>query len=211
MLGVGLLAGLPDASAQSVAAAPASQPAPAVDFAGAKVSADARYMGRWISDLADNQGMPFVIVDKKDAHIYVFDAAGKLVGHSAALLGLQPGDHSVQGIGQRALSQIQPWERTTPSGRFVSVPGRNLTGEQVIWIDHSQGLAIHRIRTNSPHERRPQRLASATPDDNRISMGCVVVSLEFFENVVNATLGKTHAVIYVLPETRAVSEVFGLH
>lgn len=168
-------------------------------------------MGHWISDTSDNQGLPFVIVDKKGARIYVFDAAGRLVGEAPALLGLAPGDHSVPGIGQRELSQILPHERTTPAGRFVSLPGRNLKGEQVIWIDWNAGLAIHRVRTNNPKERRPQRLASATVEDNRISLGCVVVSLEFFENVVHATLGKTRGVVYVLPETRPVSEFFASH
>ncbi len=168
-------------------------------------------MGRWISDTADNQGMPFVIIDKKAARIYVFDAGGRLLGESAALLGLATGDYAVPGIGKRALSQIQPHERTTPAGRFVSVPGRNLNGEQVIWVDYNAGIAIHRVRTNNPQERRPQRLASATVEDNRISLGCVVVPLEFFENVVNASLGKVHAVIYVLPETRPVTDFFPSH
>jgi len=168
-------------------------------------------MGQWIGDTADNQGLPFVIVDKKGARIFVFGADGRLVGEAPALLGLAPGDYSVPGIGQRELSQILPHERTTPAGRFVSVPGRNLKGEQVVWFDYNAALAIHRIRTNNPQERRPQRLASATVEDNRISLGCVVVSLEFFENVVQATLGKTRAVVYVLPENRPVHEFFGSH
>ncbi len=183
----------------------------AVDFAGARPSADATWVGRWISETADNQGMPFVIVDKKGARIFVFDAAGRLMGNAPALLGLAPGDDSVPGIGQRELSQILPHERTTPAGRFVSVPGRNLKGEQVIWVDYNAGLAIHRVRAGNPEQRRPQRLASASVEDNRISLGCVVVSLEFFENVVHATLGKTRGVIYVLPESSPVNEFFGSH
>lgn len=180
-----------------------------VDFAGTRPSADAAWTGQWISSTADNQGLPFVIVDKKAARIYVFDAVGRLAGEAPALLGLAPGDHSVPGIGERDLSQILPHERTTPAGRFVSLPGRNLKGEQVIWIDWKAGLAIHRVRTTHPRERRPQRLASATVEDNRISLGCVVVSLAFFENVVHATLGKTRAVVYVLPETGPASDYFG--
>ncbi len=199
MPGMGALMCLPAAAAQPV------------DFAGARPTADAAWMGHWIGDTADNQGLPFVIIDKKGARIHVFEASGRLVGDAPALLGLAPGDHSVPGIGQRDLSQILPHERTTPAGRFVALPGRNLNGEQVIWIDWNAGLAIHRVRTSNPKERRPQRLASATVDDNRISLGCVVVSLEFFENVVQATLGKTRAVVYVLPETRPVAEFFGAH
>ncbi len=184
-----------------------------VDFSGARapVSADARYIADWIGATQDTRGLPFVIVDKKSAQIMVFNAEGRLVGQSAALLGLAYGDEGVPGIGQRKLADIRPHERTTPAGRFMSVPGRNLQGESVVWVDYGAGIAIHRVRTSNPQERRPQRLASPGVDDNRISLGCVVVSLPFFENVVEATMGHSRGVVYVLPETRPVEAMFPSH
>jgi hypothetical protein len=179
-----------------------------LDFGAIRISADTRYMGDWISGTGDAQGLPFVIVDKRYARIYVFDPVGRMVGAAPVLLGLAPGDHSVPDIGQRELSQILPSERTTPAGRFVSVPGRNLTGEQVIWVDYNAGLAIHRVRGGQAAERRTQKLGSGNLNDHRVSLGCIVVAPEFYENVVQATLGKSHAVIYVLPELRPASELF---
>ncbi len=179
------------------------------DFAGEAASTDARYAAASVMASADNQDLPFVIVDKKDARIFVFDASGRLRGASAALLGLASGDRSVPGIGQRPVTQILPAERTTPAGRFLSQPGRNLQGEDVIWVNYSEGLAIHRLRPGNSQEQRRERLASATPSDNRISLGCVVVPVAFYEEVIAALLGKSHSVVYVLPETGPVQALFG--
>jgi hypothetical protein len=58
-------------------------------------------------------------------------------------------------------------------------------------------------------EHRAERLASATPDDNRITFGCIVVPVAFYESVVEPLLGRQRDVVYVLPETRPVQAMFG--
>lgn len=173
------------------------------DFAGEPASPAARSQAEWVLSQRDHQGLPFAIVDKRDARLYVFAGSGQLLGAAAALLGLAPGDHAVPGVGQRAPSEIPPFERTTPAGRFASEPGRNLQGEAVVWFDYEAGLAIHRLRPAAASERRPQRLRSDTPDDNRISLGCVVVAVDFYETVVGPVLGRQRGIVYVLPENRA--------
>jgi hypothetical protein len=175
----------------------------------ASASTDARQAFRWVMDARDNQGLPFVIVDKKGGRIFVFDAAGQLRGASPALLGLAPGDQSIPGIGQRSVASLRADERTTPAGRFLSEPGHNLQGEAIVWIDYEAKLAIHRLRPAPAAERRAERLASATPDDNRISMGCVVVPVSFYETVIGPMLGKSHSVVYVLPDTQPVQRMLG--
>jgi len=197
------------APVSAMPALPTLPPPLTADFSGEAASADARYAAAWVMASADNKGLPFVIVDKKDARMFVFEANGRLRGASAALLGLASGDHSVPGIGQRPVTHIPPAERTTPSGRFLSQPGRNLQGEEVIWFNYSEGLAIHRVRPGNSQEQRRERLASSTPGDNRISLGCVVVSVAFYESVVSPMLGKSYSVVYVLPETRPVQALFG--
>ncbi len=182
---------------------------PLADFGAEAASTDARYAAASVMASADNKGLPFVIVDKKNAKMFVFDAGGRLRGASAALLGLASGDHSVPGIGQRPVKQILPAERTTPAGRFLSQPGRNLEGEEVVWVNYSEGLAIHRVRPGQSQEQRVERLASATPQDNRISLGCVVVPVAFYETVVSPLLGRSRSVVYVLPEDSSVYALFG--
>ena len=99
-------------------------------------------------------------------------------------------------------------DRTTPAGRFVSRPGKNLNGEDVVWFDHGAGLAIHRLRANAAHAARLQRLDGGRPETRRVSAGCVVVPVAFYEGVVAPTLGRGRGVLYVLPEVRALQDVF---
>jgi len=163
------------------------------------LSADARDTLAWIQSTGDHGHLPFAIVDKRQARVHVFHADGSLAGESAALLGLTPGDEGVPGAGQR-VADLSPSERTTPAGRFASEPGHNLKGEDIVWVDYDAAIAIHRVRPGPSRERREQRLASGTPSDNRISLGCIVVPVAFYEQVVSPVLGRSRGVVYVLPE-----------
>jgi hypothetical protein len=159
---------------------------------------------------SDNAGQPFAIVDKRGATLNVYTADGHLVATTPALLGIAPGDVSAPGVAQRVQTGLAVDDRTTPAGRFVSEPGRNLKGEHVVWVDYGSAFAIHRMRPSAARERREERLASATPDDNRISLGCVVVSVQFYEQVVYPMLGQRKALVYVLPESGSIAEMFAL-
>ena len=179
-----------------------------IDFAGQQASGDARYAAQWIAAHADNQTLPFVIVDKKNARLFVFDAKGRLRGATAVLLGAGLGDESVPGISGRALAGLLPHEQTTPAGRFESEPGHNLAGEDIVWVDYSAKVAIHRLRPDASRKRRAERLASAAAGDKRVSLGCIVVPVSFYLSVIEPMLGVQAGVIYVLPETTSVQGFF---
>lgn len=168
----------------------------------------ARHTANWVVDSGDNLGMPFMIVDKAQARVLLFDASGELSGAASALLGLAVGDDSVPGIGSRKLSSIRPEERTTPAGRFVASLGRNLSGKEILWIDYENAISLHRVVTSNAKERRAERLASPLTDDKRISYGCINVPVAFFDRHVIPAFSGTNGVVYVLPETRANHKVF---
>ena len=172
------------------------------NFERERVSQDARHVADWVVDSGDNRRMPFVIVDKTDAKVFVFDANGRLRGAARALLGLAIGDEAVPGIGNRKLSSIRPKERTTPAGRFLSALGRNLHDEEILWVDYDGAVSIHPVVTTNPKEHRAQRLSTATPLDKRISYGCINVPAKFFENVVRPAFTKTNGIVYVLPSAK---------
>lgn len=182
-------------------------PAHAADknFQAPGASQDARSLLAWVQRSGDARGRPYAVVDKRSAHIYVFHADGRLAGHSPALLGSALGDHTAAGVGEHAQSgHVPPHERTTPAGRFEAAPGENRSGEHVIWVDYQSAFAIHRLRPGFSYSARSGRLASGQPAAKRVSWGCVVVPVAFYEQVVQRVLGAARSVVYVLPETRPV-------
>jgi hypothetical protein len=178
------------------------------DFAGAVASNDARRLADWVVAAHDNTGMPFVIIDKVTARVFVFDARGRLSGAAPALVGLARGDDIVPGIGDRPLAAIGPKDRITPAGRFIASLGQDLGEKDVLWVDYKSGVALHRVITTNPAEHRLRRLAAASPLQHRISYGCINVPAAFYDAVIDPAFARTSGVVYILPETRPIAQVF---
>ena len=198
--------------ASAVAALDARGAGPALrhaSFGGYQPSSQARTIAEWVAQSRDNGDAAFVIVDKRNAHVLVFDAEARLQAHAPVLLGLARGDDSVPGIGERKIADIKPSERTTPAGRFVAEPGRNLRHEDVVWIDYDAAVDMHRVLTTNPRERRLERLATPTIADNRISYGCINVPAAFFDAHLLPVFqdGRQH-VVYVLPDVKTLEQAF---
>jgi hypothetical protein len=70
---------------------------------------------------------------------------------------------------------------------------------------------MHRVLTTDPSERRLQRLASPSVDDRRISYGCINLPVAFYEAHVRPAFAQPGGVVYVMPETRSLHEVFGAY
>lgn len=179
-----------------------------VNFEQETASEAARHVADWVVDANNNRGLPFAIVDKAQAKVFVFFADGRLRGAAPVLLGLAIGDDSVPGIGKRKLATILPEERTTPAGRFVVALDRNLHGKPLLWVDYDAAISLHPVITSNVEERRAERLASPSLLDKRISYGCINVPTDFFKHVVGPAFKGTNGIVYVLPETRAPQKVF---
>ena len=171
-------------------------------------SPEARQMADWVADSGDNKNMPFVILDKKEAKVYVFHAHGGLRGAAPVLLGITVGDDSFPGVGNKPLSQVKPEEKTTPAGRFLAASDKNVKGSDIVWIDYDSAVSLHAVVKGKPEERRAERLASPLPSERRISFGCVNVPVNFFKTALLPSFKKSDGIVYVLPETRATKQVF---
>lgn len=172
------------------------------------LSSAARHLVRAVVATSDHHSAPFLVIDKQQARLWVMDTHGGVLNTSPILLGLARGDDSVPGIGDRPLRLVRPHERTTPAGRFELEPGRNLQGEDILWVDYDAAVSMHRVRATHSAERRLQRLASATSSDNRISFGCINLPTAFYERVVLPLFGSHGVVLYVLPEMRSLEATF---
>lgn len=159
----------------------------------------------------NHQSLPFVVLDKTHPEVFVFDANGQLKGAAPALIGLAVGDEAVPGIGNRLLSSIQTAEKTTPAGRFVASLDLNLSGHQILWVDYETAISLHPVVTNNLKEHRAERLASSSTEDNRISYGCINVSVAFFQKVVIPVFKGTYGIVYILPDSHAIQDVFSFY
>ncbi len=159
----------------------------------------------WVVGSKDNQGYPFVIMDKAAAQILVFGGDGRLRGAAPGLFGSAVGDHTAPGVAGLALREIPGRDRTTPAGRFVGGYGPSIDAGRVLWVDYDSAVSIHPTATGVPAEKRVERLASPTPDDNRITHGCINVAPEFYEQILKPTFEKG-GVFYILPEKDSIAE-----
>jgi len=185
------------------------KPTPAVahgsglaSFESESASRRTREMAEWVVSSKDNLNMPFAIVDKVNAMVYVFSPEGQLYGAAPVLLGLAKGDFTVPGVGDKPLSLIPVSDRTTPAGRFVASMGRNAKGTDILWLDYEKALSMHAVVKGKPQDRRAERLASPTPLDNRISFGCINVPVPFFEKMIQGKFSGAGGIVYILPETK---------
>jgi hypothetical protein len=174
---------------------------------GQEVSGTVVELAGWVVAAKDNQGYPFAIIDKAAAQILVFNGDGRPLGAAPGLFGSAIGDHTAPGIAGLALREIPGRDRTTPAGRFVGGFGPSIDAGRVLWVDYDSAVSIHPTATGVPAEKRVERLASPTPDDNRITHGCINVSPEFFEQILSPTF-KRGGVFYILPDKASLAKTF---
>ncbi len=153
------------------------------------------------------EGRTFGVLDKPTGLLWVFNPQGTLLDRSTVLVGQASGDVEPPDIGSRPLSAVKPHEKVTPAGRFVTEPGKNHKGDDIVWLNYASALSMHRVR-NVPGENRLDRLASTKPGAGRISFGCVNVPETFFDRVVAPYFRQQSGVMYILPEELPLQQVF---
>lgn len=176
--------------------------------AAAADDALARRFAADVVQAADAGGRAFAVLDKPAATLWVFDGQGRPVASSPVLVGQTRGDAAPADIGTRPLAKVRPHEKVTSAGRYVTEGGRNLRGEDIVWLDYDAALSMHRVR-NVPGEHRPERLRTPGTADKRISFGCINVPTRFYDRRIDPLFARSSGVVYVLPETRAPGELFG--
>lgn len=142
----------------------------------------------------DNQARPFIIADKAGGTVTVFSANGVKQAQAPALFGKIEGDALKPGM--------------TPSGKYSLKNAKDTTGKtvKVLYkdgqpVNNGPGVvSMHRVLTTNPAQARPDRLASPTPADNRVSLGCINVSDKFYNNHLEGT---KVTYVYIAPDTQA--------
>lgn len=171
-------------------------------------SADVLDTVHWVAASKDNAGLPFVVVDKVNARVYAFTPAAQLKATAPVLLGGGVGD-VVLVSPDAPMSAIPVQKRITPAGRYPSRLVIDNHGKTVLLIDGPNLITMHIVAKGTPAQRRAERLASATSDDNRVSFGCINVPPAFFTTVLDPTFRPGQGIVYVLPEKTTPAQLFG--
>lgn len=170
------------------------------DFGGQEVSKSVANLTEWVVNTNNNNTLPFIIADKKNAELYVFDNSGKLINKSSALFGEQIGD----------IIKSEN-DKITPSGRFYGEVARSINPDENNFsygrtIDFARygdaDIAIHKLYTGFADENRQERLDSKNVADNRISYGCINVEEEFLNKNILPQFKQRGGIVYILPETK---------
>ena len=206
---VALTAAVPAGAAQSVDVSESPSPSVSTEQAREAERSDAvARVADWIIASHDNGSLPYIIIDKRTAGLFLFDAQGKPLGEAPILIGVAIGDEATPGVGTKPLAEIGPAERTTPAGRFLARYGRAATRQRVLWVDYTTSVALHPVIKGTKTEQRRARLLSPTSEDNRITFGCINVPLVFYSKKIRPLFAKNGGVVYVLPDTKLLEDVF---
>jgi hypothetical protein len=171
-------------------------------------SADVLDTVQWVAASKDNAGLPFVVVDKVNARAYAFTPFAQLEATAPVLLGGGVGDVALVSA-DAPMSAIPVQKRITPAGRYPSRLVIDNHGKTVLLIDGANLITMHIVVKGTPAQRRAERLASVTADDNRVSFGCINVPPGFFTQIVSPDFTPAQGIVYVLPETRTAAQQFG--
>ena len=189
-------------------ASPSARPASVAAAAILPSEAAARVID-WVAATSDNHALPWAVVDKTNAALFLFDPKDKPLAAVPVLVGIAVGDEASPGVGSKTLAALGPAEKTTPAGRFLAKFGLPVAGERVLWVDYATSVALHPIPQDAGvRERRRERMLSATPDDNRITFGCINVPKAFYSTTLGPLFRRKGGYVYVLPDTRSLEDVF---
>lgn len=150
----------------------------------------------WVQESRDNNGQSYIIADKEAGAIHIMAADGTVLATAPALYGYKTGDGMSVGETPAGIFSIRNQSAPASYGgdlqQFATAPNGDV-------------YAIHRVLTTNPSQNRVGRLASETATDNRISLGCINIPVETY----NQYLGRNfQGKLYIIPEQNELGSVF---
>jgi N12 class adenine-specific DNA methylase len=157
---------------------------------------------------AKTSGKGFIIADKPAGMMHVFAADGSLIAQDTALYGKDKGD-------RMGVSSLKGGPKVTPAGGFALrwAESEYAGGQQLelVGSEDADGavIAVHAAWLGDPKEKRAERLASLTADDNRISYGCINSAHDTFLNkVLPEAPNLDGGMAFVLPDESDAGALF---
>jgi len=147
----------------------------------------------------------YIIVDKPTATLFIIGEDGKLVAQMPVILGQTKGETPNKADPDSDVAV----EATTPAGKYrIGRLGVNEKDEvfyegKMITIYGSGGLAIH-MTYPLEIEKRTEALDTSTPDDNRLSWGCINVDKKMWK-FLEINVKNRGTCLYITPDNPMAS------
>ena len=148
-------------------------------------------------DISHASAAPTITVDKKASTISVFYPDTNVTITQPALLGKVKSNT----LNMNNYDKPGKSDNITPAGTFkiTKMFSWRLNEPMAVFVKGTLSVsAIHPLWMGNPDQKRVQRLKSATPDDNRITGGCINVDSKFYYDVINKL--PDDVVLKILPE-----------
>lgn len=171
-----------------------------------KMSPLAQMVYENMAPVAKKSGKGFIVADKPMGMIHFFSPNGRLLVQDVSLYGADAGDVAQAGKKITAAGAFK-----LKLDRFVPGYAGNMTLDLVGSEDVEGAVtAIHAAYLDEPAEKRLDRLASETPDDNKISNACINTTHETFVNKLKPNIEEFDGgMVFVLPDaTEKTAEMF---
>lgn len=123
------------------------------DFRGLYTPPDVRHVADWAVDARDHENLPFLIIDKQRATLYVFARSGTLTGTTPILLGRATGDDFAPGVIDMDIYETSAWQRVTPAGRFRAEHYEKARGKWLLWIDYDSAIVLQKVPIDNGTKR----------------------------------------------------------
>lgn len=147
----------------------------------------------------------YVIVDKPSATLYMIGADKKLIGQMPVLLGQTKGETPNMSDPESDTAV----QATTPAGKYTM---GTIIGEEdlitykgkVFSLCGSDALALH-ITYPPEKEKRTEALNTPTPEDNRLSWGCLNISEEMWAKYIEGNIENRGTYMFITPDNPIMS------
>jgi L,D-transpeptidase catalytic domain len=150
-----------------------------------------------------NGDRDYLMVDKAHGRIRLFES-GAVVFTAPALTGENKSDRLPPDTLAKDFDRLGAFgDKVTPAGRFTVSQDYDNEYGTVFEINEIQGpdwtIAIHQVYLGTPSERRSDRLESKRHDDKHITHGCINVTRETIQRLVEKLPQGRPTALYILP------------
>ena len=179
--------------------------------AKAKMSTLAQSVYESMAPTAQASGKGFIVADKPNGMIHIFNADGSLLTQDSALYGKDIGDV------ESKVSSLEGGKKITPAGSYTlrAREDSEYAGGKLLQLVETKDMnnayiAVHAAYLGNASEKRLQRLAAPGAEGKRVSYGCVNTTHDTFLKSILPNIDNLNGgMMFVLPDaTVKTAEMF---